>query len=147
MVWQFKLLTIKKLLNKGFKDIQSRSNTGCVLVERERKEGQAYQSFKLPHTTMLPATLPTFHHQPLYSSNILFPTIQAKKPWWCSGQHTRSGNLSPYVRLPKFLILSLSRIGRSLVRIQPMVLVFLLFLFLYIPWYYRSIRSIIKAKF
>jgi hypothetical protein len=38
---------------------------------------------------------------------MLCPSHQEKKPWWCSGQHTRSGILSSYARLPKILILSL----------------------------------------
>ena len=40
-----------------------------------------------------------------------------KKPWWCSGQHTRSGILSPYARLPKILILSLE--GREVAGSNP----------------------------
>jgi hypothetical protein len=32
--------------------------------------------------------------RPLYLKN--FMSYQPKKPWWCSGQHTRPGILSPY---------------------------------------------------
>ena len=47
-----------------------------------------------------------------------------QKPWWCSGQHTRPGILCSYARLPKILKLSLSRVGRSQVRILLTVISF-----------------------
>jgi hypothetical protein len=48
---------------------------------------------------------------------MLCPSHPRKKPWWCSGQHTRPGTLSSYARLPKNLILSLE--GREVAGSNP----------------------------
>jgi hypothetical protein len=48
---------------------------------------------------------------------MLCPPHPRKKPWWCSGQHTRSGTLSSYARLPTNLILSLE--GREVAGSNP----------------------------
>ena len=72
----------------------------CINSEAECLDAEPYLRLKptnQPNSLnrlLLPAPNHALH-QPLYFLNML---SQAKKPWWCSGQHTRSLTISKVSR-------------------------------------------------
>ena len=107
--------------------IRFRKHVSCPVASRKLAEASS--------SSFLPSFVATANSLNPYIRETL-GFLHQTKPWWCSGQHTRSGILSPYARLPKNLILSLSRVGRSQVRILPTVLHFLAIS--RVAWYFTT---------